>query len=183
MLESIDYAKGQLRIDEEAINSFGRGELDLYVKERVWRSNGLVRDILSRITTEREIELKDLIQIMKESLPLLELSDNTWDTYARTLASWLRYVGLTHPSAVTAEGRAIGVTRRGRQSEYFLPSSYVKQIISVLEKFSKRETVPVSELEEIRWAKSDCIQLGLIKEGDGDNLQLTLTGEEFISIN
>ena len=41
--------------------------------------------------------------------------------------------------------------------------------------------MPVSELEEIRWAKSDCIEIGLIKEDDDNNVQLTLTGEEFIS--
>jgi hypothetical protein len=140
-----------------------------------------VQDILSRITTEGEIELKELLRVMKESLPLLELSENTWDTYARTFVNWMRYVGLTHPSAITADGRAIGVTRRGRQSEYFLPSSYVNQIISLLKKFGEREMIPVSELEGIRWAKSDCIQLGLIKEDEENNVQLTLTGDEFIS--
>lgn len=128
------------------------------------------------------MELEELIRLMKESLPLLELSENTWCTYARTLVSWLRYVGLSHPSAITAEGRAIGVTRRGRQSEYFLPSSYVNKIISLLEKFGEQEIIPVSELEEIRWAKSDCIQLGLIEEDEDNNtVQLTLTGDEFIS--
>jgi hypothetical protein len=182
MLELVDYTRGQLRIDEDAINSFERGELDLYIKERVWRSNGLVQNILSRITTEGEMELGELKRLMRESLPLLELSENTWDTYARTLASWMRYVGLTHPGAITADGRAVGATRRGRQSEYFLPSSYVNQIISLMEKFGDREIIPVSELEEIRWAKSDCIQLGLVEEDEEQNsVQLTLTGDEFIS--
>jgi len=181
MLELIDYSRGLLKIDEDSITSFERGELDLHIKERVWRSNGLVRDILSRITTEGEMKLEELVRLMKESLPLLDLSEDTWDTYARTLVSWLRYVGLTHPSAITADGRAIGATRRGRQSEYFLPSSYVTQVITVMEKFGEQETIPVSELEDRRWAKSDCIRLGLIEEDEENNVQLTLTGDEFIS--
>ena len=72
MLELIDYTRGLLRIDEETTSSFEKGELDLHIKERVWRSNGLVKDILSRINTEENIELKELIRIMKESLPLLQ---------------------------------------------------------------------------------------------------------------
>jgi len=182
MLELVDYTRGQLQIDEEAINSLERGELDLYIKERVWRSNGLVQDVLSKISTEGEMELEELIKLMQESLPLLELSSNTWDTYARTLASWMRYVGLTHPEAITSGGRAIGVTRRGRQSEYFLPSSYVNQIISLMERFSEREMIPIAEFDGIRWAKSDCIKLGLIEEvEERDIIQLTMTGEEFIA--
>lgn len=179
MLELIDYTRGQLKIDEETINAFERGELDLRIKEQVWRSNGLVQDILSRITTEGEIELKEIIRLMKESLPLLELSEDTWDTYARTLVSWLRYVGLTHPDAITADGRAIGATRRGRQSEYFLPSSYVKQVTNVMEKFRQEEIIPFNEFQEIR--RADCIQLGLLEEDEEGNLQLTLTGDEFLS--
>lgn len=179
MLELIDYTRGQLKIDEETTNAFERGELDLRIKEQVWRSNGLVQDILSRITTEGEIELKEIIRLMKESLPLLELSEDTWDTYARTLVSWLRYVGLTHPGAITADGRAIGATRRGRQSEYFLPSSYVKQVITVMEKFKKEEIIPFNEFQEIR--RADCIQLGLLEEDEEGNLRLTLTGDEFLS--
>jgi hypothetical protein len=181
MLELIDYSRGQLRIDEEVINSFERGELDSLIKERVWRSNGLVQDICSRITTEGEMELGELTRLMKESLPLLKLSENTWDIYARTLASWMRYAGLTHPGAFTAGGRAVGATRRGRQSEYFLPSSYVNQIILLIEKFGDQEIIPVSELEEMRWAKTDCIQLGLIQENEKASVRLTSTGSEFIS--
>jgi len=181
MLELLDYTRGQVKIDEEAIDSLERGELDLYIKERVWRSNGLVQDVLSRITTEGELKLEELIRLMKESLPLLNLSEETWNTYARTLVSWMRYVGLTHPGAITADGRAIGATRRGRQSKYFLPSSYVHQIVSLMEKFSEREIIPAYELKGIRWAKSDCIQLGLIEEDQENNFRLTLTGDEFIS--
>lgn len=180
MLELIDYTRGQLRIDENALNSFERGELDLLIKERVWRSNGLVQDVLSQITTEGEMEIEELKRLMKESLPLLELSENTWDTYARTLASWMRYVGLTHPGAITSDGRAVGTTRRGRQSEYFLPSSYVSRVISLMEKFGDREVIPVSELGKRRLAKADCIQLGLIEEDEENNVQLTLAGDEFI---
>jgi hypothetical protein len=180
MLELIDYTRGQLKIDEETTNAFERGELDLRIREQVWRSNGLVQDILSRITIEGEIELKEIIRLMKDSLPLLELSEDTWDTYARTLVSWLRYVGLTHPGAITADGRAIGATRRGRQSEYFLPSSYVKQVIAVMEKFRKEEIIPFNEFQEIR--RADCIQLGLLEEDDEGNPRLTLTGDEFLSI-
>jgi len=180
MLELIDYTRGQLRIDEDSINAYDVGELDLHIKEQVWRSNGLVQDIVSRISTEGEIDLVEIIRIMNESLPLLELSESTWDTYARTLISWLRYVGLTHPGAITSEGRAIGATRRGRQSEYYLPSSYVKQVITVMSKFGDEEIIPVLELDEMRWAKADCIQLGLIEEDDR-NLRITLTGDEFLA--
>ena len=181
MLRLVDYARGQLKIDEDTLNSFERGELDLHIRERVWRSNGLVQDILSQITTEGEMELKALLQIMKRSLPLLDLSEKTWEIYARTLVSWLRYVGLTHPSAITADGRAIGATRRGRQSEYFLPSSYVKQIIKLMERFGERDMIPANEIEGIRWAKADCVALGLVEEDAENNVQLTLTGDEFLS--
>lgn len=181
MLELIDSTRGQLKIDEESINSFENGELDLRIKEQVWRSNGLVQDIVSHITTEGEIELKEIIRLMRESLPLLDLSDDTWDTYARTLVSWLRYVGLTQPGAITADGRAIGATRRGPKSEYFLPSSYVNQVIAVMDKFGIEEAIPVADLEEMRWAKADCIQLSLIEEDDEKNVRVTLTGDEFIS--
>lgn len=181
MLELIDYSRGVLKIDDDTIEFFGRGELDLHIKERVWRSNGLVRDILSRITTEEQLELEEIIRLMKESLPLLDLSEDTWDTYARTLTSWLRYVGLTHPSAITVDGRAVGSTRRGRQSEYFLPSSYVKQIVTLMEIFGDQETISVIKLEDVRWTKADCIRLGLIEEDDQNNFLLTLTGNEFIT--
>ena len=181
MLELLDYTRGQLKIDEESINSFEMGELDLRIKEQVWRSNGLVQDIVSRITTEGEIELKEIIRLMQEGLPLLELSDDTWDSYARTLVSWLRYVGLTNPGVITADGRAIGATRRGPKSEYFLPSSYVSQVIAVMNKFGEDETIPVADLEEMRWAKVDCIQLGLLEEDDAKNVRITLTGDEFVS--
>jgi hypothetical protein len=106
-------------------------------------------------------------------------AEDTWETYARTFVGWLRYVGLTQPKAITADGRAVGVTRRGRKSEYFLPSSYVTQIITLMEKFDDSEEIPISGLEDIRWAKWDCIQLGLIEE-DEDKIRLTLTGNEFI---
>jgi hypothetical protein len=143
-------------------------------------NNNLVQDILTRINAEGKVELKELIRVMKESLPLLDLSEDTWEIYARTLVSWLRYVGLTNPNAITSDGRSMGVTKRGRQSEYFLPSSYVNQIISLMNKFGGRETIPLSELHEIRWAKSDCVKLGLIEETEPSVLRVTLTGEEFI---
>ncbi len=181
MLGLIDSARGHLRIDEETKNAFENGELDLHIKEQVWKNNGLVQDVLSRISTEGEMKIEELIMLMKESLPLLELAEETWNSYARTLVSWLRYVGLTHPSAITADGRAIGGTRRGRQSEYFLPSSYVSQVIGLLRKFREREAIPVSEFEGKRWAKSDCLKLGLVEEEDRENLRLTLTGDEFVS--
>lgn len=180
MLDLVDYKGGHLKINEEVINSFEKAELDLHIRKQVWINNGLVQDIVSRITTEEKMELQELIRLMKESLPLLELSENTWEIYARILVSWLRYVGLTNPDAITADGRAIGVTRRGPKSGYFLPSSYINQIISVIEKFRDKEKIQVSEFNKMRWAKSDCVQLGLIEEED-EYYQLTLTGNEFMS--
>ncbi len=181
MLELIDYSRGQLKIDDDSISAFELGELDLRIKEQVWRSNGLVQDIVRRITTEGEIELIEVIRYMKDSLPLLDLSEPTWDTYARYLISWLRYVGLTPPGSITSDGRAIGATRRGRNSEYFLPSSYINQIITVMDKFGDEDIIPISELKDFRYSKPDCIQLGLIEVDEDGNYHKTLTGDEFLT--
>jgi len=149
------------------------------VKERVWKNNGLVADILNRVATEGELELDALIGLMRESLPVLQLSDRTWNTYARTLANWLRFVGLTKPGAITSDGRALGITRRGARSGYFLPSSYLSEIVALIVKFAQHPTLLSRELEEK--ARFDCTQLGLIEIAKSEIYQLTPTGRVFLS--
>jgi hypothetical protein len=179
MLELVDYARGQLSIDDEALRAYHHGELETLVKERVWKNNGLVADILNRVATEGELELDVLIGLMRESLPVLQLSEKTWNFYARTLVNWLRFVGLTKPGAITSDGRALGITRRGPRSGYFLPSSYLSEIVALISQFAQHPNMQARELEER--ARFDCTQLGLIEAVKSEVYQLTPLGRVFLS--
>jgi hypothetical protein len=50
-----------------------------------------------------------------------------------------------------------------------------------MEKFGERDLIPASKIEGSRWAKADCVALSLVEEDKENNVQLTLTGDEFLS--
>jgi hypothetical protein len=182
MLGILETSKGQILVDSEAKDSYRNGNLDSLFAERVLRRNGLVPEILNRMATQDRVTLNQLSSYLREGLPVIEVLDRTWLTYARTFAGWLRFVGLIKPGGVVNErGAAVGGTRLAiEKSDIFLPSAYITQIIPLLNKFKTQQLISRSDVDQM--IAYDAFRIGLLETNREETHWCpTDTGWEFIS--
>ncbi len=180
MLELVETSRGILSVDQETKDAYQKGQLDTLFKDKLRHRNGLVRDVLNRIALQDQITLKQLAEYLKEGLPVLEVSDISWNAYARTFAGWLISFGLVRPGQILGErSKAVGGTRSvNNRSGMFLPSIYITELVHTVEKFRHSNLIPKSS---IGYQETfDCEKVGLLQpDVTGDYLELTRSGQAF----
>jgi len=197
LLGLIDYSRGKITPTELTIHAYQNERIGQLLQNRV-RQNGLVKDTLNRIAVSERIKPEDLIELMKASMPLLDVSEDTWDTYAKYLSVWLdktRLAGLSGKDLVPS-GERKGITREeltragGRSrtipSAFFLPAAYIKELFTVIEiiqqtsvgKQGARGVINASHKED---ALDDCFAVGLVARTSDGDLLLTSKGKRFLT--
>jgi len=197
LLGLLEYSHGSIRLGEVTIDAYHNETIGQLLQDRV-RQNGLVKDILAGLATTERIKFHELKELMKTSMPLLEVSEDTWETYANILSNWLdrtKLASLSGKDLVPRRDRgAISreeLARTGkRQSvlppEFFLPSAYVNELITILELIRQAST-PSKELRDIinmqhkRDALDDCFAVGLVGRVSNHDLTLTGKGKRFLA--
>ncbi len=180
VLGFIETVRGQLIIDKDAIESYQKGELDTLIRDRVWKRNGLVNRLLNTMATQEKITLEQLIEYLKNGLPILEISDRSWQNYARTFTSWLRFVGLIKPGQIIGENnKALGTTRsKLLDSDTFLPSIYTSEIVVFLNSIKTSKLVERANLSYK--ISLDCLRMGILQTYDDERYYLlTELGQTF----
>ena len=182
MLGLVETLRGHITVDIEAADSYRNSKLDSLLKERVWRRN--------RARTRGVEPAGDAEPY--HSQPAHRLSSG-WSSRAgslrkklegirQDLAGWLRFVGLVRPGQIVDErNKPVGATRRLALSkrEMFLPSIYIAELVSAVEKFRRTDTMHSDELgAKVAY---DCINVGLIRAHASEGfLVLTEAGSRFL---
>jgi hypothetical protein len=196
LLGLIDYSRGKITPTEVTIQAYQNERIGQVLQNRI-RQNGLVKDTLDRIAVSERIKFGDLINLMKASMPLLDVSEDTWDSYAKNLSVWLDKTGLASLSGkdlVPCRERK-GITREtmtragGTRSiplSFFLPAAYINELFVVMElvrqanssRQSARDTIITTHKED---ALNDCFTIGLISRTSEGDLLLTSKGKKFLA--
>lgn len=131
-------------------------------------------------------------------MPLLEVSEDTWDTYAKYLSVWLDKTGLASLSGkdLIPCGERKGITREeltraeGRSrtipSAFFLPAAYINELFTVMELIRQasvdgqgaRGAITATHKKD---ALDDCFAVGLVARTSDGNLLLTSKGKRFLA--
>jgi len=197
LLGLLEYSHGSIRLAEVTIDAYHNETIGQLLQDRV-RQNGLVKDILDRLATTDRIKFHELKELMKTSMPLLEVSEDTWETYANMLSNWLDGTKLASLSgkdvvprrdreAISREELArAGKRQRVLPPEFFLPSAYVNELITILE-LIRQASIPSKELHDIinmqhkQDALDDCFAVGLVARVSNHDLTLTGKGKRFLA--
>jgi len=197
LLGLLEYSHGSIRLAEVTIDAYHNETIGQLLQDRV-RQNGLVKDILDRLATTDRIKFHELKELMKTSMPLLEVSEDTWETYANMLSNWLDGTKLASLSgkdvvprrdreAISREELArAGKRQRVLPPEFFLPSAYVNELITILE-LIRQASIPSKELHDIinmqhkQDALGDCFAVGLVARVPNHDLTLTSKGKRFLA--
>jgi hypothetical protein len=197
LLGLLDYSRGNIRLAETTFDAYRNETIGRLLQERV-RQNGLVKDILGRLTITERIKFNELKELMKASMPLLDVSEDTWDAYSNNLSRWLDRTKLAAMSGkdmvLRREGETISqdeITRIGRQKgvlpfDFFLPLVYVNGLIAVLEEIKKssvlgEELRNAANLQHRQNALTDCLAVGLVGRASGQKLTLTGRGKQSLA--
>lgn len=197
LLGLLDYSRGKINLADVTIDAYQNERIGQLLQDRV-RQNGLVKDILDRIAVSERIKFGDLIELMKTSMPLMDVSTDTWDTYAKNLSVWLDKTGLASLSGKelvpSRERKGISreeLTRAGGKSRiipsaFFLPLVYITELFTVMELIRQvsaggqgaRSLITTTNKED---ALGDCFAVGLVVRGTGGDLLLTPRGKRFLA--
>jgi len=197
LLGLLDYSQGRIRLAEVTTKMHQDGTLGYLIQNRV-RQNGLVKDILDRLAATDRITFAELKSLMRKSMPLLEVSEDTWDAYAKYLSSWLdktKLASLSGKDVVVRKDKGIitpeELTRASKEGvilppHFFLPSAYVSELTRVLE-FIRQASAHGEKLRDVRKLAHiqegicDCCAVGLVaRASDGDS-SLTPKGKRFLA--
>jgi hypothetical protein len=196
LLGLLEYSKGNIELAEVTVNAFHDGTLGQIVRNRV-KQNGLVKDVLDKLAAVDRIKLDQLKDILKSSMPLLDVAEETWETYVKTLSNWLDRMNLAHlvgdnlvlcqdKNAVFQEEFIKGGHPRGLlPHEYFLPSTYIKGLFSYLEFIDKTEQknqnyAVVLSHKQMEKAIIDCYAMNLVMKTLDQSVKLTPQGKRFL---
>ena len=196
LLGLIDYSRGKITPTTVTIQAYQNEKIGQLLQNRV-RQNGLVKDTLDRIAVSERITFSDLIKLMNASMPLLDVSTDTWDTYAKYLSVWLDKTGLASLSGEelvpSRERKGITreeLTRAGGRSRtipaaFFLPAAYINELFIVMELIRAsaggptiRDVITTAHKED---ALGDCFAAGLVALGSDGDLLLTSKGKRFLA--
>ena len=197
LLGLLEYSHGTIRLAEVTIDAYHNETIGQLLQDRV-RQNGLVKDILDSLATTERIKFHELKELMKTSMPLLEVSEDTWEAYANMLSNWLdrtKLASLSGKDVVPRRDREHisreDLVRTDKQRsvlpfEFFLPSAYVNEIITILE-LVRQASTPSKELRDIitmqhkQDALNDCFAVGLVGRASNHDLTLTGKGKRFLA--
>jgi hypothetical protein len=188
LLGLIDYSKGNIRLPETTIGAYQDGTILQLLQSRV-RQNGLVKDVLDRLAVSERITYGELKSLFEASMPLLDISEETWETYTKILSRWLHrtsLVSLSNKGLSPSMGK-ISISQqdldRGNLSrgylppEYYLPSAYVNELFSCLDEIGK----PTANRKACDSAAlTDCFALSLIGKITDSSFALTPAGKRFL---
>ena len=171
---------------QEALEKDGLGEL---LRRRL-RANGLVVRALDLVAASDEVSFEQLAGELRQEMPQVEVTEETWRLYARTLASWLHLAGLAQVGGdiITARELPVDESLQGRvlsrgafAMDTFVPSTRPEQLLEFFRLFTDTDEIPRAKISEI-FGKTrapgtiqDAVVLGLARD-DGDRVILGWQG-------
>lgn len=197
LLGLLDYSQGRIRLAEVTTKTHQDGTLGDLIQNRV-KQNGLVKDTLDRLAATDRISFAELKSLMRTSMPLLEVSEDTWDAYAKYLSSWLDKTKLASRSGkdvIVRKDKGIitpeELTRASKQgvilpADFFIPSAYVSELTRVLE-FTREASArgqklrDITNLARIQEGLCDCCAVGLVARASDGDYSLTPRGKRFVA--
>jgi Restriction endonuclease/Novel STAND NTPase 1 len=175
LLELVETTRGNLKFDQEVSNAYQEGKLDSLLRERILRKNTLVREVLNRIAVQDQITFEQLTDYLKESLPVLDASDESWNDYTRLFVNWLSSFNLIRSKQVVMD-----TTSPTAKSDIYLPSVYISVLVLAMEKFRQKDSTKKTAISSQQLI--DCMKLGLIEfDQSKDFLKITDLGRIFVS--
>lgn len=88
LLGLLDYSHGQIILADVTINAYQSESIGQLLQDRV-RQNGVVKDILDRLAVTERIRFTELRDLMKTSMPLLEVSEDKSNERAQRPQVWV----------------------------------------------------------------------------------------------
>jgi hypothetical protein len=193
LLGMLDPKSGRVSLSTDAATALDNDTLGDYLR-RALRSNALVGRVMDLIAQHGSVSLSGVEALLRSELPHIRASDNTWATYASTLANWIRYAGM-----VDIEGNLIRqresfsddlVLRREFTLGNFFPGTFVpsvrpSKVRLLIERLADR-SISRDELSSflpknlVPAALRDAKSLGLVDDA-GDSICLTPHGRALVS--
>jgi hypothetical protein len=171
---------------QEALERDGLGEL---LRRRL-RANGLVVRALELVAASDEVSFEQLAVELRREMPQVEVTEETWRLYARTLASWLHFAGLAQVGGdiITARELPVDESLQGRvlsrgafATDTFVPSTRPEQLLAFFRLFADADEIPRMQISDI-FGKTkapgtiqDAVVLGLARD-EGDYVVLGWQG-------
>jgi len=197
LLGLLDYSRGNIKLADITTDAYKNDTIGRLLQERM-RQNGLVKDILGKLTITERIKFQELKNLMKTSMPLLDVSEDTWDTYSNNLSRWLdrtklatisgKDIILPRVSGTISKDdiSRIGGQQRALPSDIFLPLVYINGLVTVLEKIQQARELgkalhSTGDLQHRQNALTDCFAIGLVGRASDQNLTLTSKGRQFLT--
>ncbi len=135
-----------------------------------------MREVLNRIAIQDQITFEQLTGYLKESLPVLDASDESWNEYARLFVNWLSFFDLVRSKQIVIDISPAPAAK----SEIYLPNVYIAALIQTTEKFKLKDSISRTAISS--HGLIDCMKLGLIEfDQNKDLLKLTPVGRKFVS--
>jgi hypothetical protein len=131
LLGLIDPAPGRVALTSDTQAALERDALGEFLRERL-RANALVTRVLDLVSSEGEVTVPDFVQELQRELPHVDIADNTWTLYARTLASWLHFSGLALLEGETIRAREVPTDESLQGREFyrgaFAPGTFMPSV-------------------------------------------------------
>ncbi|MEU5880888.1 restriction endonuclease [Spirillospora sp. NPDC047279] len=93
LLGMLDPQAGKVSLSADAATALDSDTMGDYLR-RALRSNALVGRVMDLVAQHGSVSLSEVERLLRSELPHIRASDNTWSTYASTLANWIRYAGM-----------------------------------------------------------------------------------------
>lgn len=160
---------------QEALDRDGLGEL---LRRRL-RANGLVVRALDLVAASGEASFEQLAVELRREMPQVDVTEETWRLYARTLASWLHFAGLAQVGGdvITARELPVDESLQGRvlsrgafATDTFVPSTRPAQLLAFFRLFADADKILRMQVSDM-FGKTrapgtiqDAVMLGLARD-------------------
>jgi hypothetical protein len=131
LLGLIDPQPGRVALTPETQEAFGQDRLGELLRDRL-RANALVARVLQLLAAENEVSLAEVIEELQRQLPHIEATSDTWQLYARTLASWLHFASLALVEGESIRRREVPADESLRGRDFyrgaFAPGTFMPSV-------------------------------------------------------
>ncbi|MEN6388892.1 MAG: AAA-associated domain-containing protein [Syntrophomonas sp.] len=140
--------KGKAFISDEMEQLQTTEELLRDIRRRLLR-NTCIKEILKITKDRKEIELNEIVQILKKEFPAAPLQEKTWDNYAKSMVKWLRFIGEFDLNVININNESSKSTRLvGPITNAEYPNSVISGLIKFIELYKIKDKFKKSEISQ-----------------------------------
>lgn len=182
--------KGKAIISDEVKQLQTREALLRDIRRRLLR-NTCIKEILKTTKDTKEIQLSEIVYIIKKEFPAASLQEKTWENYALTMISWLRFVGEFEVNVVKDGERSKSTRLVGAITNAEYPNYVISGVIRLVELFRNKEKFKKHEIcnllqrdpKTVEKSLIDARLLGFDERMIDGSWRLTLLGKTFLNSN